>query len=304
MSVELPCPDSLVTRARAGTITLAERRQLDAHLLHCASCRLTLQLGYDFDQVLSEQPGDELLAARIAAVVAGRPKRVVRGRGLAVAAALLLLVSASAVAVAAGPTLLRAWRAWRAPAVAEPPRPIPAAEVKLIPAEIPVAPTVEAAVDAPPEPEPVVPVPSSPGRVHRPRPSVPEHVAAAPTADELFATANARRRSGDVSSARALYIDLQKKYPTSSSATVSHVSLGRLFLDRLHDPASALAQFDGYLAQSAHATLAEEALFGRATALMRLGRHDEERATWQRLMLRFPASVYSERAAARLGPQR
>jgi len=288
------CPDSLVTRARAGTLSSAERRQLDAHLAQCESCRLTLQLGYDFDQVLSEQPGDELLSARVAAA-AMRAPRSGRGRSLAVAAALLLLITASAVA--AGPTLWRKWKAWRAPSpaqmvLADPPTPV-------------LAPAVEPEPESVPEPEQaVVPAPASPVHAHRPRPSAPEHVAAAPSADELFASANARRRAGDVGAARTLYVDLQQKYPTSVPATVSRVSLGRLFLDRLHDPASALSQFDGYLAQTAHATLAEEALFGRATALMRLGRREEERATWQRLMLRFPASVYAERAASRLGPTR
>lgn len=297
------CPDSLVTRARMGTITAAERRQLDLHLTHCESCRLTLQLGYDFDQVLGEQPGDELLAARIAAAVTRVPQPARSGRRFAVAAAVLLLVSASAVA--AGPRLVRAWQARRAPVVAPTPAP-PAAAPPRTPAA-PIAqpePSVEPQTDDPAVPPAAedVPAPSAPPRPsHRPRATV-DHPA--PTADELFATANARRRAGDVPGARAAYLELQRRHPTSSPAIVSRVSLGRLFLDRLHDPKLALAQFDTYLAQSTHTALTEEALYGRATALLRLGRVDEERATWQRLMVRFPTSVYSERAASRLEPKR
>jgi len=75
----------------------------------------------------------------------------------------------------------------------------------------------------------------------------------------------------------------------------------RFLLDRLDDPAGALAQFDGYLAQTTHTALAEEALFGRATALSQLGRAEAERETWRTLLARYPSSVYADRARVRMG---
>jgi hypothetical protein len=122
-----------------------------------------------------------------------------------------------------------------------------------------------------------------------------------PTARDLFASATAARHEDNGSRASALYRELQGRYPTSAEALVSRVSFGRVLLDRLDDPAGALAQFDGYLAQTAHTSLAEEALSGRASALSRLGRPEAERETWRTLLARYPLSVYADRARVRIG---
>jgi len=126
----------------------------------------------------------------------------------------------------------------------------------------------------------------------------------APTAERLFAEANARRKAGDTASARRLYTELSRRYPGSPEAQVSSASLGRLLLERSDDAAGALEQFDRLLARPAASmaqpALAEEALFGRATALMRLGRTKDEKAAWSELLARFPGSVYAERAHERL----
>jgi TolA-binding protein len=122
-----------------------------------------------------------------------------------------------------------------------------------------------------------------------------------PTARDLFASANMARHDDNGPRASVLYRELQRRYPTSAEALVSRVSLGRVLLDRLDDPAGALAQFDGYLAQTTHTALAEEALFGRATALSQLGRAEAERETWRTLLARYPSSVYADRARVRMG---
>jgi TolA-binding protein len=119
-------------------------------------------------------------------------------------------------------------------------------------------------------------------------------------AKDLFAEANARRRAGDDESAKRLYLELQSRYPTSDEAQISRIALGRLLLDRAHAPAAALAQFDAFLSRSSQSGLAQEALFGRATALGQLGRQDDEARTWRALLDRFPESIYAERAKTRL----
>jgi len=115
----------------------------------------------------------------------------------------------------------------------------------------------------------------------------------------LFERANAERRSGRALSAISLYEELQKRYPQSDEARISRVSLGRLLLDR-GMWSEADAQFEGYLAASGSGTLAPEALYGKALSLEGLGRRDEARLAWDRLLARFPDSVYSGPARQRL----
>jgi hypothetical protein len=153
--------------------------------------------------------------------------------------------------------------------------------------EVPVEPPADKGLAVPPS----EPAPVDAPLAHRP----------VPTARDLFASANMARHDDNGSRASALYRELLRRYPTSAEALVSRVSFGRLLLDRLGDPAGALAQFDGYLAQTAHTALAEEALFGRASALSQLGRPDAERQTWRTLLARYPSSVYADRARVRMG---
>jgi TolA-binding protein len=69
----------------------------------------------------------------------------------------------------------------------------------------------------------------------------------------------------------------------------------------LGQSSGALSQFDRYLSRKPQGPLAQEALFGKASALARLGRLAEERRTWETLLARFPKSVYRDRANERLG---
>jgi TolA-binding protein len=314
MNPSVLCPDDLLAQARAGTLGAAERAKLSLHLQRCASCRATWQLGQDFDAVLAARAGDDQIAARIAARLTAKPRR--RWFPYAAAAAALLTGSVAAAAVVPG-----VWQALATAVGAVPTehengaKPLPAGAQRGIIAErAPSASTASADVTAQPsaavaEPKPEAPKASGGPAAERGNDapavdersaqersaegSAPEHSAA-----ELFAQGNVDRRNGKETEARAAYRKLQQHFPASVEAKVSLVSLGRL--ERASNPAAALRLFDAYLAQSAHTTLAEEALFGRASSLQALGRAEQEQATWRELLRRFPSSVYAERAQARL----
>jgi hypothetical protein len=90
---------------------------------------------------------------------------------------------------------------------------------------------------------------------------------------------------------------LQADFPGSPQAHVSLVSLGKLLMQRAM-PEAALQRFSTYLVTSG--PLEEEALFGRAQALAALGRAADESRTWERLLTRYPQSVYAGAARKRL----
>jgi TolA-binding protein len=278
------CPDNLLTGHRKGGLGAEEQARLDAHLARCPSCRLSLRVGADFDDVLQTAAGDDLIAARFAKQLGPKfvkertPPRGGALRYAWVAAASLAILASAGLAAAS----LGAWPfAKREPpaAITSPPHPKHSSHV--------------------PEPEPVpVPVPASEPEPEVASPVV-EHTARAPNAAELFAQANAKRREGQPSRARSLYRELQQRYPRAPEVEVSHVSLGRVHLE-LGEGRAALEQFARYLTKQPRGPLAEEALFGKATALARLQRPQAECQTWEALLAAFPNSLYADRARHRL----
>jgi len=279
MSVTELCPDDLLLAARQGDLTALEDAKLAFHLQRCARCRAELEVGRGFDAVLGAQPGDDELAMGIAARLTEPPRR--RRRAYALAAGVLLSGSVATAAVS-GVDLGRLFAT--PPARTKvPSAPVPA-QAKAPPPTTTLA--VEAEREAPAAPPTESPTVSLPLR------------SSSASAPELFREANSLRSQGKAGDAQKKYRELQARFPASTEAKVSLVSLARLELGS--QPATALRHFDAYLAQSAHRTLSEEALFGRASALGRLGRGSEERAAWQELIARFPASVYTHQAEARL----
>lgn len=119
------------------------------------------------------------------------------------------------------------------------------------------------------------------------------------SARELFRRANEARRDERTNDAVSLYAELVRRYPTSSEAATSEVALGRLYLDKGSFDL-ALGQYDAYLADPANSALREEALYGKANALDKLGRTDDATAAWRSMLTEFPSSVYATRAKQRL----
>jgi TolA-binding protein len=118
-------------------------------------------------------------------------------------------------------------------------------------------------------------------------------------AKSLFKAANDARKAGQSGRALATYRRLQQSFPSSPEARLSFVLSGRLLLSQ-GQAAQALSQFDRYLGMGSPGGLGEEALWGKAQALSRLGRASEERAVWRTLLDRYPESVYAPAARRRL----
>jgi hypothetical protein len=304
-------PEEMLDAARRGTLGPAAVEDLRAHLGRCAACRASLTLP---DELAAEAAVTSADDALLASMVRGallttpgepriatepRPHRAHAGAGRRVALALALLLvggSGGAAVWSMGgatlaqkfvPEILQLKR--RSPS----PRPAPAPARVAVPApEIVPMPPPEAPALEPPAPPPA---PAHLPRLHVPLPPP-------ATAAELFADANRARREGDAALALRRYAELRRAYPGSREELTSRVVVGDLLLAQLADvpTRAALASFDSYLAASPTGTLAEEALAGRASALMRLGRRDEERAAWTQLLREHPDSVQKERARRRL----
>jgi len=300
------CRDDLFARSRRAPLSAVERRALDAHLAVCDLCRAAGAFAAVYDAV-PDQAGaaDDLLIARLAERVAGgsaavRSKR--RSRALAAAAGVALLVAAGGAA---------AWVSVRGfPARSEPAA--PRAPAQAAPAARPLPLPLDETADRD--------APSDPAR-HDDRPAHDEKAtirhggagvrgkgprtslaaaAAAPTASELFAEANAARRALDLRKAGDLYLTLDRRFPESPEAPVALVSAGDL-LSRLGEPAAALQAFDRYLERRPDGALAPEALFGRARTFRQLARRQDEIDAWRRLLRAFPGSVYESAGRQRLG---
>lgn len=312
------CPDDLFARARAGSISVKDQEQLDHHIAGCRECRALLLVSRGFERRMPAQAGDTQVLARMveravaarasAATVASneaerrqKPSRGGRRRSRLGALLLAAALTAGVATAARAPAtrslvgrLAASLVARPGPTAAHVPKPtLP--ERSLLPEN-----AVPAATQPPTPPAASAPIPTAPTAASNAQGRLTE----APSAERLFAEANARRKAGDVAGARRLYTELGRRYPSSPEAQVSSASLGRLLLERTDDAAGALQQFDRLLARPAASmaqpALAEEALFGRATALMRLGRAKDEKAAWGELLAHFPGSVYAERARERL----
>ncbi|MEM9192180.1 MAG: tetratricopeptide repeat protein [Myxococcota bacterium] len=278
--------EGLRDRALAGTLTEAERAKLEEHRASCSVCRLEqLIVAADRHQELVT---DAMLdRVYVSALEASRTPPSVRssrsrpGRAVALAAALVLL--GAGVAAAAVPSVREAIvAAWTPEEAPSPPTPQ--------------APKRRPAATRSPEPiEPPIeePVPHSETPVaEEPR---------VPTAEALFLRARDARRAGQHGDAARAYRLLQRRYPGSSRAQLSRISLGALLLGPLGDPAGALAQYEAYLARSPRGALAEQAIVGRARALGQLGRGGEARRAWETLLEVYPDSLHAPQARRALG---
>lgn len=296
------CPDDLLVGARRGTLSADEARALDAHLATCATCRLSDVIGRSVGPLPPVDDEDDAMALRLLARAPSlavapprrlEPKRFVapwRWPRWAAVASIVVVAGVSSAAI------------WSAHIRSTRPRPAASAPVGEAPPRVKHAPAISPAAPVPAAPL----VPVAPARVALARPvavtpAPAVHEAAptpAPDPERLFRDANEARRARRIDDAVRAYRALQSTSPSSKEAVLSHLSLGNLELER-GAFASALRQFDAYLGGGG-AELGEEALLGKARALVGLGRADDERAVWRELQSRYPRSEYLWRARQRL----
>ena len=155
---------------------------------------------------------------------------------------------------------------------------------------------VEKSPEMPPVPPPEMPQPEQRGQVQAPPPVLAARTR--PDAATLFQEANRARGERRFDRAIALYKTLQDGQPATREATLSFLSMGDLYLERGQVKA-ALAAYDAYL-KTGDATVAEEALVGKARALHAQGHTSAEQAVWKLLLARYPQSDYRWRAQQRL----
>jgi TolA-binding protein len=303
------CREDLFARSRRAPLSAVEQRALDAHLAVCELCRAARGFALLYDAIPDRASArDDALIARLADRVASgaaarRPHR--RPRVVAIAAGVALMVAAGGAAAWVSVRALRARSAeGEGDARLVPSRAHVGARVARATQSVAANAGDEAPHDAPtPDDRPVHDDKRvSRHHVGRERISAPQPAVAkaAPTAAELFAEANAARRALDLRGATDLYLTLDRRFPDSEEALVAQVSAGDL-LSRLGEPAAALRAFDRYLARRPAGALAPEALFGRARALQRLGRRQDEIDCWRQLQRSFPGSIYESAARQRLG---
>lgn len=273
-------PEDLLDKEIDGELTDAERARLDAHLERCEVCSFERDARADFADEL-DPPSKKPISVPVPVPIPVPAARKRRHWLLVPAAATFVLIGGIATAHQADLTT-RLVEMWTAPA--------------------PVQPTATLAVPSPPRTSTIVsaaaplPTPTPIVSVVAPAPApTPE-----PTAANLLDLASESGRNGDYTKAISLHRRLQTTYPRSREAHASQAALGRLLLDR-HDPQGALEAFDSYQRRGP-GPLDESVLVGRATALERLGRVDEARATWAELVTSFPQSPYADHARRRSRP--
>jgi len=123
---------------------------------------------------------------------------------------------------------------------------------------------------------------------------------ASPSLKTLMKRARAHKRAGDWQAAVAAYENVERLYPKSNDARTSQVSMGQLYLDKLNQPSQALRHFNAYLKHGATGALAQEAMYGKAAALRKLGQRAAERDALNSLLAQYPDGFHAGLAQKRL----
>lgn len=124
-----------------------------------------------------------------------------------------------------------------------------------------------------------------------------DSAAADPSARQLFDSANAARRAGNWAGAVSAYELLLSRYPRDERAGLVAFELGRLRLERLNNPASAVQAFERAIASAPEAGLRGDAMARLVDAYAALGNANgaKERCAKakQAYLNRYPTGVHA-----------
>lgn len=148
--------------------------------------------------------------------------------------------------------------------------------------------------------EPPGPARDTPPSLSPKRPNTVAKAQTVPTARELLERAQSHRVARRWSGATKAYRELIRRYPSTPEGSAALVSLGIILLGPGRDAAGALRAFGRYLALTRRGDLAQEATYGRARALRRLGRAAAEITTLRDFLKRWPRALQAPQARKRL----
>ncbi len=129
--------------------------------------------------------------------------------------------------------------------------------------------------------------------LHRP-------VAPSGSPGEYILEARECRKIGNWAGAARAYGKILTEYPTSPEAITVLLPLAEVELEHLGNPTRALVHFSEYKRRRPAGPLAQEALFGKCTALRALGREDEEIRALGEFLKKYPDSIRYSRVNQRL----
>jgi TolA-binding protein len=311
-------PEDLIDKRSRGALSPVEDAILQEHLDRCAVCRFELAARDELALEDSGEPSDAEVAAAIAGALGAVrtapkpapeeltpapvavPNRRRRLAGLLLVAAALMVGGVATARLSGGWTALVTGLGTAEPTrrtlvsgAEETATPTPTLTPTLTPAlTLTPTPALTPTLTLTPAPAPA----PTPALTLTPTPTL--ALTGAVTAAALFARASDARQRGDHAGAGDAYRELLAKHPDAAEAPIARVAFGRMLLDD-GDATHALEMFEAYL-RGADGVLREEAMLGRAVALQRLGRTQEEADAWTALLGAVPGSVHAERARARL----
>ena len=117
---------------------------------------------------------------------------------------------------------------------------------------------------------------------------------------EYILEARECRKMGDWAGAARAYGKILGEYPASPEAITVLLPLAEVEMEHLGNPARALMHFNEYGRRRPAGPLAQEALFGKCTALRALGRENEEIRALGEFLKKYPNSIRYSRVNRRL----
>jgi len=123
----------------------------------------------------------------------------------------------------------------------------------------------------------------------------------APPARELFEKAGERRRAGDAAGAARAYEELLRLHPRDGRASLSAFELGRLRMDRLGDPAGAIAALERAVALNLGPGFREDALARLVSVYAAQGNFAACSRARERYLSSYPAGVHATAVSSRCG---